>query len=129
MYTCNICNYETDVRTAIYNHNKTKKHLKNIKDYEKKNTEEKEIIEKQNKEIEELKKELIKVKQEKEIAKLEVEAKIYKELSEKAKNINQGIIINTNNNTNNLNYVNKHFKNAPPYTYYNEFFRIRNQKF
>jgi hypothetical protein len=42
-----------------------------------------------------------------------MKAQIYKELSEKAKNVNQGIIIN-NNNTNNLNYVNKHFKNAPP---------------
>ena len=63
------------------------------------------------KEIEELKQELIKVKEEKK--ELEVTAKIYKELSEKAKNVNQGIIIN-NNNTNNLNYVNKHFKNAPP---------------
>lgn len=117
MYTCDICNYETDVRTAIYNHNKTKKHIHNLEIYEKKVKEvnvENELLKQKNKEIEELKQKLIEIEKEKdkEIAKLEVEAKIYKELSEKAKNVNNGIIINTN--TNNLNYVNKHFKNAPP---------------
>ncbi len=114
MYTCDICNYQTLERTSIYHHNKTKKHLKNLEDQNKKITEEKQIIEKQNKEIEELKQKLTEIEKEKdkEIAKLEAEAKIYKELSEKGKNINNGIIINAN--TNNLNYVNKHFKNAPP---------------
>jgi hypothetical protein len=109
VYICKLCNYETTARTALYNHNKSKKHLSKITNNEL--LEEKEIIEKQTKEIEELKQELLKVKQEKdkEIAKLEVEAKIYKELSEKAKNVNNGIIIN-----NNMSYVNKHFKNAPP---------------
>jgi hypothetical protein len=117
MYTCNICNYETDVRTAIYNHNKTKKHITNKEIYDKKVNDDNELLKLKNKEIEELKQELLKVKQEKElkdkeIAKLETKAEIYKELSEKAKNVNNGIIINAN--TNNLNYVNKHFKNAPP---------------
>jgi len=101
MYSCKICNYETTARTALYNHNKSKKHLAEIQNI--KIIEEKEIIEKQNKEIEELKQKL---------AETEVKVQIYKELSEKAKNVNNGIIINTN--TNNLNYVNKHFKNAPP---------------
>jgi hypothetical protein len=94
MYTCDICNYETDVRTAIYNHNKTKKHIHNLKIYEKKVKEvnaENELLKQKNKEIEELKQKLIEIENEKdkEIAKLEVEAKIYKELSEKSKNVNR----------------------------------------
>jgi hypothetical protein len=116
MYTCNICNYVTTARTALYNHNKSKRHLTKIQNNEL--LEEKQIIEKQTKEIEVLKQELTKVKEEKnelDVLKkeLEITAKLYKELSEKSKNINHGIIIN-NTNTNNLNYVNKHFKNAPP---------------
>ena len=117
IYYCRLCSYETTARTALYNHNKSKKHLAKIQHNEL--LEEKEIIEKQTKEIEELKEKLLEkdkqielLNKDKEIAKLEVEAKIYKELSEKGKNVNNGIIINAN--TNNLNYVNKHFKNAPP---------------
>jgi hypothetical protein len=112
MYICDICNYQTSERTAIYHHNKTKRHLKNKDENEKNINDEKQIIEKQLKEIEELKQELIKVRKEKELEKIEVKAQIYKEFAEKEKNVNNGIIINTN--TNNLNYVNKHFKNAPP---------------
>ena len=121
MYICNLCNYETSDKSNINHHNKTKKHINNKEKYDKKIKEENEneLLKLKNKEIEELKQELLKVKQEKEllikdkeIAKLETKAEIYKELSEKGKNINQGIIINTN--TNNLSYVNKHFKNAPP---------------
>jgi hypothetical protein len=118
MYICKICNYETLVRTAMYTHNKTKKHIHNKENYDRnmeitnnENKTEQEILKLKDKEIEELKEKLIIIEKEKE--KLEVTAKIYKELSEKSKNINQGIIIN-NTNTNNLNYVNKHFKNAPP---------------
>ncbi len=117
MYSCKICNYETTARTALYNHNKSQKHLAKLQNI--KLNEEKDILEKQTKEIEELKKKISEMEKEKEllikdkeIEKLEMKAQIYKELSEKSKNINQGIIIN--NNTNNLNYVNKHFKNAPP---------------
>ncbi len=120
MYNCNLCNNETSSRTALCKNKKTKKHLQNFEENEKKIREEKEneLLKLKNKEIEEFKEKLAEKEKEllikdKEIAKLEVEAKIYKELSEKGKNINQGIIINTNN-TNNLNYVNKHFKNAPP---------------
>jgi len=108
IYTCKLCDYETTARTALYNHNKSKKHLAKIQNNEL--LEEKEIIEKQTKEIEELKQKLADTENKKK--ELEIEAKIYKELSEKGKNVNNGIIINSN--TNNLNYVNKHFKNAPP---------------
>ena len=119
MYICEYCNYETNDKSGFSHHNKTKKHIKNKEINDKTIKNEKIIIEKQSKEIEELKEKLAEkekqielLNKDKEIAKLEVEAKIYKELSEKGKNINNGIIINTN--TNNLNYVNKHFKNAPP---------------
>ncbi len=109
MYNCNLCNYVTGSRTALCNHKKTKKHIQNIETHQKQLKEEKEneIVKLKDKEIEELKQELIKIKEEKK--ELEVTAKIYKELSEKPKNVNNGIIIN-----NNLSYVNKHFKNAPP---------------
>ena len=107
MYNCNICNYSTHERTSLYHHNKTKKHLQNKEVFEKKLKEENDMLKSKDKEIEELKQELIKIKEEKK--ELEVTAKIYKELSEKPKNVNNGIIIN-----NNLSYVNKHFKNAPP---------------
>jgi hypothetical protein len=100
MYICEFCHYETDDKSGFSHHNKTKKHLKNKENANKKNIEEKKIIENQYKEIKELKQE---------ITKLEVESKIYKELSNKGKNINNGIIIN-----NNLSYVKKHYKNAPP---------------
>jgi len=101
MYECAICNYVTNDKSNFRHHNKSKKHMFEM---EKNKAEEKKIIfEKQTKEIEELKQKIVK---------LEVEAKIYKELSEKGantNNTNNGIIIN-----NNLNYVNKHFKDAPP---------------
>ena len=120
MYICNLCNYETSSKSNINLHNKTKKHIINKDIYDKK---EKQYTEKQikllNSENEKLKQELVKIKEEKEkekqIIQLETKVEIYKELSEKGKNINNnnGIIIN-NANTNNLNYVNKHCKKAPP---------------
>jgi len=101
MYTCNICNYETNVRTAIYVHNKTKKHIINSKKEEKQI----ELVEKEN---EKLKQELL--NKDKAIIQLETKVEIYKKLSEKGKTINNNkIVIN-----NNLSYVNKHFENAPP---------------
>ncbi len=112
MYECLICNYITDDKSNLRHHNKSNKHILNI---------EKELLKIKDDEIEKLKQKLVNIEKEKElellnkdkeIEKLVVTAKIYKELSEKAKNINNGIIINAN--TNNLNYVNKHFKNAPP---------------
>ena len=74
MYSCEICNYNTAERTAIYHHNKTKKHLKKLIEIEKKEEKENEIVKLKDKEIEELKQELIKVKEEKK--ELEVTAKI-----------------------------------------------------
>jgi len=118
MFDCLICNYSTDNKANLYHHNKTKKHLLNIEanmlNCENKKLKEDEIKIK-DKEIEELKQKLIEMERTKnqEIEKLEMKAQIYKEMSEKGKNVNQGIIIN-NTNTNNLNYVNKHFKDAPP---------------
>ena len=124
MYICNYCNYETQDKSGFSHHNKTKKHINNKEVYDKKLKEENEneLLKLKQKKIEELEKKLVEIEKEKEkellikdkeIEKLEMKAQIYKELSEKAKNINNGIIINANN-TNNLNYVNKHFKNAPP---------------
>ena len=109
MYICKICNFETSARTALYNHNKSKKHTAIIQN--KKLLEEKQIIEQQTKEIDELKKELIKIKQEKDKEIQNTKLEIYKELSQKGKTINNNnkIVIN-----NNLSYVNKHFENAPP---------------
>jgi hypothetical protein len=120
MYTCEICEYNTNERTAIYHHNKTKKHLLNKNEYEKniKEENENELLKSKQKKIEELEKKLSEIEKEKEkellmkdreIEKLEVKAQVYKELAEKSKNVNNGIIIN-----NNMSYVNKHFKNAPP---------------
>ena len=129
MYICNFCDYDTNDKSNINHHNKTKKHITNKKLYDKiNNLEKKDLVidkdtEKQikllNSENEKLKQELLKIKEEKEkekqIIQQETKVEIYKELSEKGKNINNnnGIIIN-NANTNNLNYVNKHFKKAPP---------------
>ena len=104
MFTCKICDYTTDNKPNLYHHNKTKKHTNNLEKFNKKSYED---LEKEN---EELKQKLADTENQKK--ELEVAAKIYKELSEKSKNVNNGIIINAN--TNNLNYVNKHFKNAPP---------------
>ena len=117
MYICNNCNYETTDKSNFNHHNKSKKHLFNIQKINQ--IKENDELTLKDKEIEQLKQKIIDMEKEKEllikdkeIEKLEMKAQIYKELSEKAKNVNQGIIIN--NNTNNLNYVNKHFKNAPP---------------
>ena len=123
MYICNLCDYKTESRTSLCNHNKTKKHLKNkelnnkqineeieilkLKETEILKLKENEII-KENK-IEKLKQELL--NKDKAIIQLETKVEIYKELSEKTKTINNNnkIVIN-----NNLSYVNKHFENAPP---------------
>lgn len=109
IYRCDICNYDTHVRTALYNHRKTKKHIQKQFKLEKKCINEKQTIDEKNKEIEDLKQKLIEAETKAKLIEAETKAKIYKELSEKPKNINNGIIIN-----NNLNYVNKHFKDAPP---------------
>jgi hypothetical protein len=107
MYQCEICKYSTDDKSNLRHHNKSIKHLSNL---EKSNLEkDNEILKLKDKEIEELKQKLAFSENQKK--EFEIKAQVYKELAEKSKNINQGIIINNNNN---LNYVNKHFKNAPP---------------
>ena len=102
MYICNFCDYDTNDKSNINHHNKTKKHITNKKLYDKiNNLEKKDLVidkdtEKQikllNSENEKLKQELLKIKEEKEkekqIIQLETKVEIYKELSEKGKNIN-----------------------------------------
>ena len=67
MYSCEICNYFSEARTAIYTHNKSKKHIQKLEDYNNKIKEidEMKIIQIKNKEINELKKKLIKTENEK----------------------------------------------------------------
>jgi len=109
MYRCDYCEYETDDKGNYSHHKKSKKHLSKldqikIEDYEK--------IKKENDELKHKlqEKEMQQKLLEKENEKLEEVNKILKEQS--AKTIN-----NTQNNTINIgsiNYVNEHFKDAPP---------------
>ena len=134
MHECLICNYSSNDKANLYHHNKSKKHILNFEKNKSEKEKEKELIKIKDDEIEKLKQKLafcenqeneFKIKNH-EIEKLkqklidsenqkkefEMKAKIYKELSEKGKTINNNnnkIIIN-----NNLSYVNKHFENAPP---------------
>jgi len=83
MHKCHLCNYATDDKTNLRYHTQTKKHELNMNKI--KSEEEKLVFEKQAKENEELKQKLVEMKEEinkknNEIAKLEFEAKIYKEL-------------------------------------------------
>ena len=106
VYECLICNYSSIDKSNLNHHNKSKKHIFNIK---KINSEkEKELIKIKDEEIEKLKQKLIDSENQKK--EFEIKAQIYKEISEKAKNVNNNkIVIN-----NNLSYANEHFKNAPP---------------
>jgi hypothetical protein len=56
MYTCNVCNYETDNKSNLNHHNKTNKHLTNKEIYNNNTIKENEIAWIKDKEIEELKK-------------------------------------------------------------------------
>jgi len=121
MYTCEICDYNTHDSGNFSHHKKNKKHIFNmakINEVEQLKQKIKEMEEDYNNRIEIVKKEkdieynhkieLIK----KENEKLEAINKIYKEQSLTNKTIN-----NTQNNTINIgsiNYVNEHFKDAPP---------------
>lgn len=116
MYFCELCNYETNDSGNFCRHKKQKKHLEKIKalnDVEKIKKENDELKQKLlEKEFKEklLEKEFKEKLLEKENEKLEAINKIYQEQS--AKSIN-----NTQNNTINigtLNYINEHFKDAPP---------------
>jgi len=109
MYICEICNYETSDSGNFCRHKKQKKHLDKLKVIN-----DIEIIKKENQELKQKladkEKEMQQKLLEKENEKLEEVNKILKEQSGK-------IINNTQNNTINIgsiNYVNEHFKDAPP---------------
>ena len=109
MYHCDLCDYTTKDKGNFSHHKKSKKHLSKINDNKM------DYVEKIKKENDELKQKLLEKEfkeklLEKENEKLEAINKIYQEQS--AKSIN-----NTQNNTINigtLNYINEHFKDAPP---------------
>jgi hypothetical protein len=111
MFECTICNYQTNERTAFYHHKKSKKHELcskkiDIDEYEKIKKENDELKKKLADKEKEMQQKLL----EKENEKLEEVNKILKEQSGK-------VINNTQNNTINIgsiNYVNEHFKDAPP---------------
>jgi hypothetical protein len=116
MYICELCNYETNDSGNFCRHKKQKKHLdkvKSLNDVEKIKKENDELKQKLlEKEFKEklLEKEFKEKLLEKENEKLEAINKIYQEQTSKAIN-------NTQNNTINigtLNYINEHFKDAPP---------------
>lgn len=103
MYTCDICNYETENRTSLYHHKKSKKHLMacskidiaKFESIQKENT-----LLKQKLKDEESQRKIL----EKENEKLEAINKIYAETANKNKIINIGT----------FNYINTNFKEAPP---------------
>jgi hypothetical protein len=114
MFKCIICNYETIDSGNLYHHKKTKKHIQ--KELESQNLvlkqKEIDLIIKENQELKQKlqEKEMQQKLLEKENEKLEEVNKILKEQSGKTVN-------NTQNNTINIgsiNYVNEHFKDAPP---------------
>ena len=121
MYTCEICKYITYDSGNFSRHKKNRKHIENmtkINEVEQLKQKIKEMEEEYNNKIEIIKKEkdneynhkIELIKKEKENEKLEAINQIYKEQSYKTIN-------NTQNNTINIgsiNYVNEHFKDAPP---------------
>jgi hypothetical protein len=117
MYNCDICEYTTNDSGNFSKHKQTKKHIDNVKNnlsIEKENKTLKEKIKEMEFEykskIKLLEKEMQQKLLEKENEKLEEVNKILKENSGKTIN-------NTQNNTINIgsiNYVNEHFKDAPP---------------
>ena len=107
MYTCELCKYETEDRTAYYHHTKTKKHKLCSERISKKDFDE---IKKENEELKQRLKEKDEEIKNKEIEKLQAINKIYEE--QKANTIN-----NTQNNTINigtLNYISNKYPDAPP---------------
>jgi hypothetical protein len=115
----------------MYNHKKSKKHENNEYIYKKQNSYTFDIIKKKDEEIEKLKEKLVEVEKIKELEiqelkttlkfkELETKASIYKEFAERPTNTTTKTI-NNHNTTNNLNYVNTHYKNAPPLTKLTDF--------
>jgi len=136
MYNCVYCNYSTKFKPTMNNHNKSLKHITNKELYENKSdiliqkNEQIELlkikyykVKKQKKKIQNVKQELENEKQEIEQEKQEIEKKllerekekialkakldIYREFAEKPKTVNNNVY------NNNMNYVNKNYKDAP----------------
>ena len=133
MYICELCNYETIDSGNFSRHKKQKKHLEKIK-----NLDNIDKIKKENDELK-LKLKLIEIETEKKLIEKEketekkliekekeTERKLLEKENEKLTEVNKILIehtgkSNTLNNTQNnninigtLNYINEHFKNAPP---------------
>jgi hypothetical protein len=108
MYKCDLCNYSTNERGNFSRHKKQLKHIENLNKIN-----EVEQLKQKIKDMEiEYNHKIELIKKEKENEKLEAINRIYKEQSFTNKTIN-----NTQNNTINIgsiNYVNEHFKDAPP---------------
>jgi hypothetical protein len=104
MFICNLCNYNTDDKSNFIRHQRNKKHIEKIG----KNCEV-DQLKARMKELETEYKHKLEI-MEKEKEKLEAVIKVYEEKGPKTIN-------NTQNNTINIgsiNYVNEHFKDAPP---------------
>ena len=110
MFNCDICDYNTNDKSNYTRHLKNKKHLEKIELNKKSEYESLKLKLKEMETEYKHKMELLEKEKDKEIEKLEAVIKVYQEQG--AKTIN-----NTQNNTINigaLNYVNEHFKDAPP---------------
>jgi hypothetical protein len=97
----------------MYRHNKSIKHLKNKTDYDEDQLKLNNIIKIKEKEIEQLKEQINELNNNLKFKELETKATIYKEFAERPTTTKT---INNNNTTNNLSYVNTHYKNAPSLT-------------
>jgi hypothetical protein len=115
MYYCEICDYQTDDKSNFNRHEKNKNHLKKITNIDEVNKLRQKIKEmemdfkyKNEKTETEYKHKIEIINKEKE--KLEEVNKILKEQANKITNNTQNNIINIGS----INYVNEHFKDAPP---------------
>ena len=106
MYYCDSCDYKTDDKGNFSHHNKTKKHLSKLDQIKIQS------FEKIKEENDELKQKLF----EKEKEKLEEVNKILKKQTSKTINNtkNSNNTLNNNVSIGSINYVNQHFKDAPP---------------
>ena len=76
MHECLICKYSTNDKTNLYHHQKSKKHILNVEKNKSEKDNEKELIKIKDDKIEELKQELVKLKQEKDKAIIQLETKV-----------------------------------------------------
>ena len=109
MYYCESCDYKSDDKGNFSHHNKSKKHLSKLDQIK-------------IQEFEKLKKENNELKQK--LSDNQVQQKLLKKENEKLEEVNKILKEQTNNTQNNIlnntinigsiNYVNEHFKDAPP---------------